>query len=151
MASHVIVDFLVVIFASAIFVMRMVLARRFRKRKVHTGLQGLVLQSLNVAFWLIIALYGLTQLGIHVGTLVTGLGLGGFALGFALKDLLSNIVAGAMILLYHPFNIGDNISVAGQSGIVASISLRYTELTTDGQRILVPNQSIFSNSVVIKQ
>ncbi|MEJ2291825.1 MAG: hypothetical protein P8Y05_08925 [Deinococcales bacterium] len=39
-------------------------------------------------------------------------------------------------------------TVAGQSGAVAAIDLRYTELTTDGQRVLMPNQTIFTRAVV---
>ena len=54
----------------------------------------------------------LGTLGIDVTAMVAGLGLTGFALGFALKDVLSNAVAGVLILFYRPFALGDRIVVS---------------------------------------
>src|SRR5262245_49558929 len=58
----------------------------------------------------------LGTLGINVSALVAGLGLTGFALGFAFRDALSNVLAGAMILLYHPIHRGDHVSILGLEG-----------------------------------
>src|SRR6187399_2545230 len=49
----------------------------------------------------------LGTIGVNVSALVAGLGLTGFALGFAFRDALSNVLAGAMILFYRPFRRGD--------------------------------------------
>ena len=57
----------------------------------------------------------LGTLGINVSALVAGLGLTGFALGFAFRDALSNVLAGVMILLYHPFHRGDCANITGLS------------------------------------
>ena len=87
-------------------------------------------------------------IGIDVKALVASLGLTGFALGFALKDIISNSLAGALILFYKPFHRGDHIDVAGSEGIVGSVDMRYTTLVvSDGQRILVPNSSLFTNTI----
>lgn len=59
----------------------------------------------------------------------------GFALGFALKDTISNLLAGVLILLYHPFEIGNRITISSYEGIVDSIDLRYTELKNEGNRM----------------
>lgn len=88
-------------------------------------------------------------LGINVSALVAGLGLTGFAVGFALKDTISNLLSGVLLLLYHPFTINDRIEVAGKEGIVMSIDLRYTTLKTEHSRILIPNSALFSNSITI--
>ncbi len=92
---------------------------------------------------------GLGTMGIDVTALVAGLGLTGFALGFALRDALSNILAGLLILIYQPFRRGDHISVTGLDGSVISIDLRYTTLDGEGEVILVPNAVLFKNPLKV--
>ncbi len=91
----------------------------------------------------------LGTLGINVSALVAGLGLTGFALGFALKDTISNLLSGVLILLYRPFKIGNRIKVSGYEGIVASIDLRYTELEFEGNKILIPNAKLFTDPIIV--
>ena len=89
-------------------------------------------------------------MGVDSGAIVAGLGLTGFAFGFALKDALANLVAGVLILIYRPYKPGDHIEVAGKKGLVATIDLRYTELAVEGDRVLIPNQTAFNNTVVVQ-
>jgi small-conductance mechanosensitive channel len=95
------------------------------------------------------AITALGTLGINVNAMVAGLGLGGFALGFALKDALSNILSGALILIYHPFTVGDTINVTGCQGIVLEINLRYTILQGESKIYLIPNSSLFTNNIEV--
>lgn len=87
--------------------------------------------------------------GVNVSALVASLGLTGFALGFALKDALSNLLAGVLILVYRPFKRHDRISVAGFEGIVIETDLRYTTLQGEDKRILIPNSTLFTHSIVL--
>ncbi|MCD4823897.1 MAG: mechanosensitive ion channel [Phycisphaerae bacterium] len=89
----------------------------------------------------------LATLGVNVSALVAGLGLSGFALGFALKDALSNLLAGALILVYKPFQCGDNIAVAGSEGKVIEINLRYTILENGPDKYLIPNSTLYKNAI----
>jgi small-conductance mechanosensitive channel len=91
----------------------------------------------------------LGTLGINVSALVAGLGLTGFALGFALKDTISNLLSGVLILLYRPFEIGSSIKISGYEGIVISIDLRYTELDSEGQKVLIPNSKLFTDPITV--
>jgi len=91
----------------------------------------------------------LGTLGINVSALVAGLGLTGFALGFALKDTISNLLSGVLILLYRPFEIGSSIKISGYEGIVISIDLRYTELDSEGNKILIPNSKLFTDPITV--
>lgn len=93
----------------------------------------------------------LGTMGLDVSALVAGLGLTGFALGFALKDVLSNVLAGALILLYRPFHRDDRVAVAGFSGRVTDIDLRYTTLDADDRRILIPNPTLFTNAISVEK
>lgn len=92
---------------------------------------------------------GLGTMGIDVTALVAGLGLTGFALGFALRDALSNMLAGLLILIYQPFRRGDHISVTGLEGKVTGVDLRYTTLEGAGETILVPNGVLFKNPIKV--
>ena len=87
--------------------------------------------------------------GVNVSAIVASLGLSGFALGFALKDYLSNILAGFMILIYQPYQIGDNIAVSHATGEVTEINLRYTILKNEEKRILIPNSTMLNSSISI--
>ncbi|MEE9180470.1 MAG: mechanosensitive ion channel family protein, partial [Vicinamibacteria bacterium] len=93
-------------------------------------------------------LIGLSQLGIELGPLLAGLGIAGFIVGFALQDTLSNFVAGVMILVYQPFDVGHVIEAAGVSGKVAKMSLVTTTITTfDNQVLIVPNGKIWGGVI----
>jgi small conductance mechanosensitive channel len=85
--------------------------------------------------------------GVNVSALVAGLGLTGFALGFAFRDVLSNLLAGVLILLYRPFARGARISVTGLEGVVTEIDLRYTKLQCDADLVLIPNANLFTNPI----
>jgi small conductance mechanosensitive channel len=87
--------------------------------------------------------------GFNVSALVAGLGLTGFALGFALKDVLSNAVGGVLILTYHPFRHHDRVTVAGFDGLVADIDMRYTTIQAEDRKILVPNSTIMTSPISV--
>ncbi|NNJ97836.1 MAG: mechanosensitive ion channel [Gammaproteobacteria bacterium] len=91
----------------------------------------------------------LGTLGVNVSALVAGLGLTGFALGFALRDSISNLLSGVLILLYRPFMTGNRIRISGYEGTVISIDLRYTELESDGNKVLIPNSKLFTDPVTV--
>jgi len=90
-------------------------------------------------------------LGINVSALVAGLGLTGFALGFAFRDALSNVLAGGMILLYHPFHRGDHVAVIGLEGELTGIDLRYTTIQNADKTFLIPNSLLLTNAIILTQ
>lgn len=95
------------------------------------------------------AISALGTMGINVSALVASLGLAGFALGFALKDSISNLLAGFMLLFYKPFIVGDQIKLKDVAGQVMDINLRYTVVKTDSQRTLVPNSTLLTVPVTV--
>ena len=92
----------------------------------------------------------LGTIGINVSAIVAGLGLTGFAFGFAFKDMLSNFISGIMIFIYQPFQLGDFIKVDGKKGKVIDINLRYVTLTNDDGQVLVPNSLLVSKSLEVQ-
>jgi len=93
----------------------------------------------------------LGTVGINVSAIVAGLGLTGFAFGFAFKDMLSNFISGVLIFIYEPFQLNDIIIVDGKEGKVIDINLRYITLETDEMKILVPNSVCAAKSVEVKK
>lgn len=85
------------------------------------------------------------------GDLVTGLGITSVAIGFAFKDVLQNFFAGILILWRKPFVIGDQLKFREYEGTVEEINVRSTRLKTfDGERAVIPNGDIYTNSVLVK-
>lgn len=89
--------------------------------------------------------------GLSPGDLFAGLGIGSVALGFAFKDVLQNLFAGFLILLYRPFHIGDQIRVKDYEGTVEEINIRATRMKTyDGERVVIPNSDLYMNAVLVR-
>jgi small-conductance mechanosensitive channel len=91
----------------------------------------------------------LGTIGIDVSALVAGLGLTSFALGFALQDIIKNVLAGILILMYRPFRRGNYIQISGREGVVTDIDLRYTTLQVDTHKILIPNANMFTETITV--
>ena len=93
----------------------------------------------------------LGTMGVNISTIVSGLGLTGFAFGFAFKDMLSNFISGILIFIYEPFSLGDIIEVEGKKGKVIDINLRYVTIESENQNILVPNSISVSKVIIIEK
>ncbi|MFQ5584438.1 MAG: mechanosensitive ion channel family protein, partial [Calditrichia bacterium] len=72
--------------------------------------------TLKITVVIIGLITALGTMGIDVSAMIAGLGLTGFALGFAFKDALSNLLAGILIIFYQPFSYGDQIRVSACEG-----------------------------------
>lgn len=105
----------------------------------------------QITRWSVITLgvfIGLQQLGFDLSAFLVSLGVMGFTIGFALQDISKNLVAGTLLLVQQPFEIGNTIEVAGYSGTVMNVDLRATEIRTfDGKTVLIPNADVYTNAI----
>ncbi|MBO6575974.1 MAG: mechanosensitive ion channel [Rhodothermales bacterium] len=86
--------------------------------------------------------------GIETTSLAALIGAAGLAVGLALQGTLSNFSSGIMLVLFRPFQVGDVVEVGSTVGKVAGVSLFNTEIDTfDNKRIIVPNGSVFGNTI----
>ena len=84
------------------------------------------------------------------GRLISTLGVGGIAIGFAFKDIFQNLLAGILLLLRHPFRVGDEITTGEFTGTVEAIETRATYIRTyDGRRIIIPNGDVYTKPVIV--
>jgi small conductance mechanosensitive channel len=98
-----------------------------------------------VVIGLIVAL---SQLEVNIGPLVAAIGAAGFVVAFALQGTLSNFASGLLIMIYKPFDVGDAVGVAGESGVVDSMSLLSTTIKSfDNQTMVIPNNSVWDGVI----
>jgi small-conductance mechanosensitive channel len=129
--------------------LRRVVERLTRVRHFDPNLTHFLGQIVGVSLLVIGGVSALGTMGVDVSALVAGLGLTGFALGFALKDIISNSLSGILVMIYRPFRVHDRISVTDLEGTVIEINMRYTVLDAEDKTILVPNSSLMTNAVKI--
>lgn len=93
-------------------------------------------------------LVALSQLGVSLLPVLTGLGIAGFIIGFALQDTLANFASGMMILLYRPYDVGDMVQAGTVFGRVSSMNLVSTTIMTiDNQTLVLPNNKIWGDVI----
>ncbi|MBB1087674.1 mechanosensitive ion channel [Lysobacter sp. SG-8] len=102
-----------------------------------------------VALLVLLALTALSILGVPMTSAFALLGAAGLAVGLALKDSLSNIASGVMLVTLKPFKVGDVVTINGETGKVESISIFQTRLRgPDNQTIVLPNALITNDSII---
>lgn len=90
----------------------------------------------------------LDMVGVQTASLIAVLGAAGLAAGLALQGTLSNFAAGAMLLVFRPFRVGDYVEAGGNGGSVMAIGLFSTVLNTpDNVQIIIPNSSVFGSTI----
>jgi small conductance mechanosensitive channel len=113
---------------------------------------SLISFSSHFSYYGAIALVTLTimgLLGIETTSLVAMLGAASIAIGLALQGSLSNFAAGILLIIFHPFRVGDLIEGAGVTGIVEEIQLFTTFVLTDDNRlVIIPNAKLINDSIV---
>lgn len=130
-------------------------ARGIRKGFHQKGLMDLggVLSSL--VFGLIVAASVMVASAIvfpsvQPATIISSLGIGSIAIGFAFKDILQNLLAGILLLINRPYRRGDQIVVKEFEGTVEHIQSRATLIKTyDGRRVIIPNSDVFTSPVIV--
>ncbi|MDO8861447.1 mechanosensitive ion channel [Haliea sp. E1-2-M8] len=97
---------------------------------------------------LFVIIAALSQLGIDTTSMVALLGAAGLAIGLSLQGSLSNLAAGVLLITFRPFTKGDFVEAGKAMGVIESISIFTTTMTTpDNKEVIVPNSAILSNNI----
>lgn len=119
-----------------------------QRNNAEPGVSHLLSQILKWTFitlGIIVAL----QRFFDITAFLTGLGIIGFTIGFALQNIMQNFASGMILLVQQPFKVGDNVGIAGFDGAVLKIGLRTTEMKTlDGRIVFLPNADVLSQPIV---
>ncbi|MBQ0042296.1 MAG: mechanosensitive ion channel [Lachnospiraceae bacterium] len=128
-----------------------VMDKSLTKINADVGLVKFLNKTIRIILYILVIVGIAAYFGVGVASFVALLGTAGVAIGLSLKDNLSNIAAGVIILLTRPFRVGDYIKVIGKDceGTVEDISLFYTTLMmADGNSVIIPNGQITNNSTL---
>ncbi len=112
---------------------------------------ALFLRKVIYVVLLVVVVLGVLQVvfGVAPTSLIAVVGAAGLAIGLALKDSLSNVASGVMLVSLKPFRVGDIVKIAGESGKVEAVSIFQTQLRgADNQLIVLPNSLITGDSIV---
>ncbi|MFP5382443.1 MAG: mechanosensitive ion channel family protein [Gammaproteobacteria bacterium] len=140
-----------VLAALAVFVIGRWVSRRLvramiillEKRDIDPTITRFLQNVANAVLLVVILIAALNQLGVETSSMLAVLGAAGLAIGLALKDSLSNIASGVLMVAFRPFRVGDFVETAGQLGKVQKISVFYTELLTpDNKLVIIPNSLV---------
>lgn len=127
--------------------------------KTETKMDDVIIDLLNrfgnVLIFITAAILALDALGVNIMPFIAGAGVAGIAIGFAAKDTLSNVIAGILLIIDRPFELGDRIEVwtapanSATWGDVVHIGLRATKIrTTDNIIIVIPNNEIMMRDII---
>lgn len=121
----------------------------FRKvRENKSGLHLIFFERMNIAIIVIACVILVLSVFSGVGavwkTLLSGTAIISAVLAFAAQDIIKDILAGLMISIYKPFEIGNRIELEdGSAGIVKDISMRHVVIRTiDTQEMIIPNSKL---------
>lgn len=138
---------LVISILSGIFLSR-ILRRVLQRNNAEPGITHLLTRTLK---WTFIVLGAITALQrfFDVTAFLTGLGIIGFTIGFALQNIMQNFVSGVILLVQQPFRVGHVVGIAGHDGTVLKVGLRTTEMKTfDGRIVFLPNADVLAQPIV---
>jgi len=111
-----------------------------QKKEVEASLYTFLDSMCSIGLYVILVIAIVAVLGIETSSIVALLASAGVAIGMALSGTLQNFAGGVMILIFHPFRVGDYIEAQGYGGTVKLIQIFSTIITTiDNQTVVIPN------------
>ncbi len=119
-----------------------------KKAGVDATLTHFLHNVIYAALLIAVIIAAVDQLGIKTTSFLAILGAAGLAVGLALQSSLSNFSSGIMLILFHPFKVGDFVEAGGTTGTVEQINVFNTVMRTgDNREIIVPNAQIFGGTI----
>ena len=125
------------------------LDRAFERANVEATLRGFLRNIAYAAMLVIVMVAALQSLGVPTTSVMAVLGAAGLAIGLALKDSLSNIASGVMLIAQRPFHVGDFVQAAGIEGTIEQVRVFQTRMrTVDNRSVIIPNSLITTAPII---
>lgn len=138
----------IIVFFILAKILKKIIAHRILRQSKYEVHQELVILAERGVYFCVILIgisIAFAIININIGWVVGPMSVG---LGFAFKDLLSNFIAGVVILTQKKFKIGDIIKIDGRIGKITAIDVRTTEVQSlDGTNLIVPNADLLTNVI----
>ncbi len=120
-----------------------ILGKAFRRSNMDGIMASFIRSIVKIVLYVLLAVIALSIMDVPMDSIVAVIASAGVAVGLALKDSLSNLAGGFIILFSKPMKEGDTIEVDGVTGKVEAISILYTRLVTaDNKTVYIPNGTV---------
>lgn len=143
--------FAILIYIVGVFVNRIILkvfAKGVEKSRMDQTVRKFLESVIRIISTALILIIALTIVGIPMTSIITVLGTAGVAVGLALKDSLSNVAGGVILLINRTIKVGDYVEVGSQAGTVEEISILFTKLATpDNKGVFIPNGVVVTSAI----
>jgi len=150
LAPKILLAVVIVLISWFIAVRVKIFANNRLKTKMHDPLLALFIANLFKAIFIAIGLlFMLRVIGLTgvAQSVLAGAGISAFVIGFALKDIGENFLAGILLAFKRPFSVGDIIETNGVKGKVVALNLRDTQIKSDSKDIYIPNALLIKNAL----
>ncbi len=141
----------IIVFAVGFFLNRMVLnifSKGAEKSKLDQTVNKFLASVIKIVITALVLIIALSVLGIPMTSIITVLGTMGVAVGLALKDSLSNVAGGVILLINRTIKVGDYVDIGAYSGVVDEVSILFTKITTlDNKDIFIPNGTVATSAI----
>ena len=128
---------------------RGILKKTFDRMSLEENVNKFLLTSLNACMYALVIFIAAEKLGVPSASIVTLMGSAGVAIGLSLKESLSNVAGGILIMVTRPFILQDYIICGDVEGTVEGIGLVYTALiTVDNRKVTIPNGTVANATVI---
>ena len=125
-----------------------VIDHRVQQEPSSAAALGLLYTIIQGLFIFVLIMIGMSNLGINISALITGLGVGGVAIAFAAQNVLGDLLASLAIVLDKPFLLGDFIVAGDIVGNVAQIGVKTTRIATlSGEELVVSNKNLLESHI----
>lgn len=126
-----------------------IMTRSFERIKMDLSLEKFLVKTVNITLHIVIILSALSALGISTTGLLAALSAAAAAVALALKDSLSSIAGGIILLITKRFETGDLVEINGETGTVMQVDLMHTTLKTfDNRHIVIPNGVVVNSQII---
>lgn len=123
--------------------------RMLSKTKLDPSLVSFLTKAARIVLYVLVIVSALGSIGISTTGIIAALSAAGLAVAVALKDSLSNVAGGILLLLVPRFATGDFIEAGGNSGTVLRVDLLHTMVRTpDNRRVSIPNGVLINSDIV---
>ena len=125
------------------------MVRLMKARNLDSTITDFIGHLVKYAILAFVVIAALSRIGVQTASFVAIIGAAGLAIGLALQGSLSNFAAGFLLIIFRPIKAGEFIEVAGTNGVVQSVQLFTTTLTSgDNKMVVVPNSAILNGTIV---
>ncbi|APE95634.1 mechanosensitive ion channel MscS [Halodesulfurarchaeum formicicum] len=120
-----------------------------RSDRISAHQEEISLRVVQIIFLTAAAIAALSLWGIDLGGLLVGAGFLGIVAGLAAQQTLGSLIAGFVLMLSRPFEIGDWVEIGDHEGIVSEVTIVNTRLENfDGELVVLPNDAVGNATIV---